>query len=107
MFLMNDTFTDWRSASYSNASGNCVEVAVRWRKSSYSDANGNCIEVAAGDWHKSTYSDANGSCIEVAATEPVVGIRDTKQHAAGPVLEFSHTAWQAFITKVKTGRPGC
>jgi len=104
---MNERFTGWRTASYSNASSNCVEVAVGWRKSSYSDANGNCIEVAAGDWRKSTYSDANGGCVEVAAAEPVVGVRDTKQHGAGLLLEFSDTAWQAFLTSVKNGRPGC
>jgi len=104
---MNDRFTGWRTASYSGSSGSCVEVAAGWRKSSYSDVNGSCIEVAAGDWRKSTYSDANGSCIEVAVAEPVVGVRDTKQRGAGPVLEFSGTAWQAFLADVKTGWPGC
>lgn len=84
---MNDRFTGWRKSSLSGSSGNCVEVAAGWRKS--------------------TYSDANGSCIEVAAADPVVGVRDTKQHGAGPVLEFSGAAWQAFLINVKNGRPGC
>ena len=104
---MSDTFTGWRKSSRSGGSGNCVEVAARWRKSSYSEANGNCIEVASRDWRKSSHSDVNGSCVEVAAAEPVVGVRDTKQHGAGPVLEFSGSTWQAFLTNVKTGRPTC
>ena len=104
---MDDKFTGWRTASYSNASSNCVEVAVGWRKSRYSDANGNCVEVASGDWRKSRYSDVNGSCVEVAAAEPVVGVRDTKQHEGGPVLEFPGAAWQAFLTAAKSGRLGC
>lgn len=100
---MNDAFTDWRSASYSGASGNCIEVAVSWRKSSHSEANGNCIEVASRDWRKSSHSAANGGCVEIAGAEPVVGVRDTKQHEVGPVLEFSGAAWQAFLADVKSG----
>jgi hypothetical protein len=107
MFLMNYKFADWRTASYSGSSGSCVEVAVGWRKSSYSDANGDCIEVASGDWRKSSHSAANGGCVEVASAEPAVGVRDTKQHGAGPVLEFSGAAWQAFLSDVKSRRLGC
>ncbi len=105
--MIDSRFTSWRKASYSGGSGNCVEVAAGWRKSSYSDVNGGCVEVAAGDWRKSTYSDVNGDCVEVGGAEPVVGVRDTKQHGEGPVLEFPGTAWRAFLIDVKSGQLAC
>ena len=74
-----------------------------WRKSSYSGGNGGCVEVAFSDWRKSSYSDANGDCVEVASGQEMVGVRDTKQHGRGPVLEFTRTEWQAFIRAVKDG----
>jgi len=64
-----------------------------WRKSSRSAANGGCVEVGTS-WQKS-----NG--LDVSATEPSVGVRDTKQHGAGPVLEFQGEAWQHFLREVK------
>ena len=78
--MSNEDFTGWRTASYSDANANCVEVG--WRTSSYSEANANCVQVAAG--------------------ECVVGVRDTKDHGHGPVLEFPAAAWQAFIRTAKS-----
>lgn len=94
---MNDGFTGWRKSSRSEANGS-------WRKSSYSDANGNCVEVASGDWRKSSRSGGSDDCVEVSATAPVVGVRDTKQHGEGPVLQFSATTWQTFLTGAKRDR---
>lgn len=74
-----------------------------WRKSSYSAANGNCVEVAFADWRKSSYSSANGGCVEVASAKAVVGVRDSKQHGHGPILQFSRAEWDAFIRAVKQG----
>lgn len=55
-------------------------------------------------WHKSTYSGNANSCVEVAhATDGAVGVRDTKQHGRGPVLEFSPDEWQVFVTGIKNG----
>lgn len=77
-----------------------------WRKSRRSDANGGCVEVAAGR-RKSSFSDANRNCVEVGGAEPTVGVRDTRQHGGGPVLEFPSTTWRAFLTSVKSARLDC
>lgn len=77
------------------------EEFTGWRKASYSSANGGCIEVASASWRKASYSGTNGGCIEVAADQAAVGVRDTKQHGRGPVLEFPGSAWRAFIAETK------
>jgi hypothetical protein len=55
-------------------------------------------------WRKSSYSHANGDCVEVTAVLQAVGVRDSKQHGSGPVLEFRLAAWRAFIVGAKLGR---
>jgi hypothetical protein len=74
-----------------------------WRKSSYSNNSGNCVEVAFADWRKSSYSNASGNCVEVAAADSAVGVRDSKQHGCGPVLELTRRQWDAFIHAAKAG----
>jgi hypothetical protein len=54
-------------------------------------------------WRKSSYSSGTGNCVEVATADGTVGVRDSKQHDRGPVLEFSHIAWKAFIRAAKNG----
>jgi Domain of unknown function (DUF397) len=54
-------------------------------------------------WRKSSYSNNSGNCVEVTGTGPAVGVRDSKQHARGPVLEFTRAAWEAFIRAAKGG----
>ncbi|MFE6865296.1 DUF397 domain-containing protein [Kitasatospora sp. NPDC057692] len=60
-----------------------MSTDLAWRKSSYSNSEGgNCIEVADGP----------------AATVPV---RDSKD-PDGPTLTFTTTAWQSFLTAIRT-----
>lgn len=98
-------YATWRKSSHSDGTGNCVEVAFAdWRKSSYSSGTGNCVEVAFADWHKSSYSSgATGNCVEVASADDAVGVRDSRQHGYGPVLEFTRTQWAAFLRAAKDG----
>jgi Domain of unknown function (DUF397) len=57
------------------------------------------------DWRKSSYSGDGNSCVELAAARdgagPVVGVRDTKANGRGPVLEFTATAWQEFLSRIR------
>jgi Domain of unknown function (DUF397) len=65
-----------------------------WRKSSYSGDGNSCVEVAV------TRPSARG----VAPVSPVIGVRDTKRNGRGPVLGFSATAWQEFLSQIKQNR---
>lgn len=55
-------------------------------------------------WRKSTKSSGGANCVEVGHSEPatVVGVRDTKDRAAGMIL-LSPAAWRAFIDGIKDG----
>jgi len=52
-------------------------------------------------WRKSSYSGGSGSeCVETAENDAMY-VRDSKD-PSGPHLTFSHDAWTAFLTAVKT-----
>ena len=53
-------------------------------------------------WRKSVYSDSGG-CVEVARVGGTVGVRDSKDHGRGPILEFNAVEWRAFLTGVAGG----
>ena len=74
-----------------------------WRKSSHSSGDSNCVEVAfaTASWRKSSHSSGDGNCIEVAHADRIIGVRDSKQHGRGPVLEFTATEWKAFLSKTR------
>lgn len=52
-------------------------------------------------WRKSSYSGTQGdNCIELHPTPGTVGVRDTKNRAAG-ALAVSRGTWTAFVSTVK------
>jgi hypothetical protein len=55
-------------------------------------------------WHKALASGSGENCVEQAANIETggAGVRDTKQKSSGPVIDFSATAWTAFIDGVST-----
>ena len=53
-------------------------------------------------WRKSVVSDT-GACVEVAHSAGLIGVRDTKAHGAGPILEFTEPEWRAFVAGVRGG----
>jgi hypothetical protein len=56
------------------------------------------------NWRKSTWSSGGDNCVEVAfARDGSVGVRDSKQHGLGPVLEFTPSEWEAFVGGVRGG----
>ena len=59
------------------------------------------------NWHKSSLSSGGDNCVEVAfAADGCVGVRDSKQHGLGPVLEFTPGEWHAFLGGVAGGEFG-
>ena len=61
-------------------------------------------DIARATWQKSSMSTYNGSCLEIARLlEDWVGVRDTKDKGSGPVLIFSQSEWNAFLSGAKAG----
>jgi hypothetical protein len=69
-----------------------------WRKSSHSNSSANCVEVAFGAARR----DCDPGGAGTIAAGRMVGVRDSKQHRSGPVLEFSAPEWNRFLASTKT-----
>jgi hypothetical protein len=55
-------------------------------------------------WRKSRHSNSSGACVEVAfAADGTTGVRDSKQHGEGPVLELSAAQWKALRAAARRG----
>jgi hypothetical protein len=89
----------FKSSACSQAT--CVEVAFvlgpELRKSSAS-SNGACVEAS----FRSASDCGDTSCVEAAVAPEEVLVRDSKD-VAGPVLRFTRTEWEAFLTGAKRG----
>ncbi|WP_078901061.1 DUF397 domain-containing protein [Actinacidiphila yeochonensis] len=62
-------------------------------------------ELNSARWRKSSYSNGEpgGACVEVAGGVPgIVPVRDSKD-PHGPVLAFTPTEWNAFLSAVRKG----
>lgn len=57
---------------------------------------------SSAKWRKSGNS-GDGGCVEVAHVAGVIGVRDTKDDGAGPVLMFTEREWNAFIAGSRSG----
>jgi hypothetical protein len=60
------------------------------------------IDLSRAEWRKSSFSSQSGNCVEVACSLPgLVAVRDSKE-PYGPRLVVSMSAWQVFMTKVRS-----
>ncbi|HEX6522050.1 MAG TPA: DUF397 domain-containing protein [Streptosporangiaceae bacterium] len=52
-------------------------------------------------WRKSSYSGGSGgNCVQVATTPGAIALSDSKT-PTGPVLRFTPSEWQAFLTRIR------
>jgi Domain of unknown function (DUF397) len=81
-----------------------IFTALSWK--TYGQARGvTPAQVRRASWRKSTFSSMNGSCVEIGRLElGRIGVRDTKDRGAGPVLIFTDSEWSAFISGAKEGQ---
>ncbi|MFF7994982.1 DUF397 domain-containing protein [Kitasatospora xanthocidica] len=64
------------------------------------------LDLSGAHWRKSTHSGQGGQCVEVAdGFTGIVPVRDSKD-PSGPALVFPSSAWQSFVTAVRTGEFG-
>jgi hypothetical protein len=50
-------------------------------------------------WTKSTRSGSGADCVEIARNGELVLVRDSKE-PNGPILEFSRSTWNAFVSMI-------
>jgi Domain of unknown function (DUF397) len=59
------------------------------------------LNVTPGGWRKSSHSGSAGTeCVEVARADRMTAVRDSK-NPDGPVLCFTQSEWDAFISGIK------
>lgn len=78
---------------------------ARDRKRYYDSHGVTLADISQASWQKSQFSNLNGSCVEVSRLQANhVGVRDTKDNEAGPILVFTEPEWTAFLAGAKEGQ---
>jgi hypothetical protein len=54
-------------------------------------------DLSRAQWRWSSYSGNSGNCVEVVQLGNNVAVRDSSDHARGPVLIFEPDTWSAFV----------
>jgi hypothetical protein len=54
------------------------------------------------EWYKSSHSGGDGDCVRWRFGGDLVQVRDSK-NPDGPILEFTHREWVAFISAASEG----
>lgn len=61
-------------------------------------------DISSARWRKSSFSMSSGNCLEVAFLDSgEIAVRDAKDGDAGPVLVFTTSEWQAFLSGANDG----
>jgi len=60
-------------------------------------------EFSAAAWRKSVRWGANAGCVETARLSEQIGVRDSKDVVASPVLTFMPQEWKSFLGAIKSG----
>ncbi len=61
------------------------------------------LDFTAAAWRKSRVCADGDSCVEVAWVGGRVGVRDSKNGGAGPILVFDEYEWRTFVADVRAG----
>ncbi|MER5625922.1 DUF397 domain-containing protein [Streptosporangium sp. NPDC002544] len=61
------------------------------------------LDLSGAEFRKSSLSGGGNNCVEVATNLPgLIAVRDSK-NPSGPALAFSPTAWNNFLTGIRSG----
>lgn len=86
-------------------------AGLQWRRATRSQNTNNCVEVAGmhdAPWRKSSRSNGSGgqNCVEATHIASIVAVRDSKLDTSGdfPHLAVSGTDWTGLLAEIRTGK---